>query len=1811
MKKFLLLLWIACMALFFCQCSSKDEAEIAFNEHVVGFTSGNISRKASVFLILSEDLDSSIIEKRKPNKFMSISPAVKGEFSYFDSHTIVFTPGEDMAYNTTYTITADLDELFDDDSKKFTFTFQTLPFRLTANFETFTEAENGDYVYEFTVRSLDVETLDVVKSVVSITDGLQNVKADWTSQSPQLYSVKVSFTPTKEQTISLSTKAHKDYQLDAKDLVRVAVPDPKTLSVFDVRYVSENTKYILVTFNKNLDPKQSKKGLAYLINNESVAVEASGNTLKLYPESRANEEVTLFLSKNIRSKSGLLLNTDVTRKIELKQVLPEIVFLDNGNIIPQTNTFVIPFRSIYMRGVKAKVFKIYKNNIPLLMQQGSLADYDNLKLLGRPVAVKTFFLDETSDFTKWQTCAIDLSDLVKVDPGCVYRVELYMDYRLSAWPGVDASFNKEDIEKEDKVEMANLSNEFDGDYNWYYMSSSCSYSDGDDYYYSWEDERNPEKKAYYCYKNVGKNVLSTNIGLLALAPSANKMTIVTTNILDAKPMSDVEVSVYNKQSQVIAEGKTDKEGRVDVAIKENQGAPYFVIAKKGTDISTVKVRRGEELSTSTFDVSGSEVQNGLKGYIYGERGVWRPGDTIYLSFMLNDREKTLPENHPVVLEVSNPLGQKCMKQTKTKGICGLYTFEIPTDESAQTGSWLATIQVGGSTFSKRLRVETIKPNRLKINLELPKQLVAGTQTVSLSSEWLTGGKTHDLKYDVSAKFVNGKTSFKSWDGYTFEDKSKSFDPREEEVAHGVTNTEGKATVVFDMPKYSEAPGKLSCNVTTRVYESSGEFSTDVQLVEYSPYVRYVGIKAPNSKQDYLLTNTTQKFDVAVVDASGSGISSVPIQIEVYKVQWYWWWNCSADELANYTNSSYNKPFKTLNVTTNASGKTSFDLNMKNEEWGTYLIRVVDPVYKHSTSVLAYFDYDGSESRSVEGGETSVTLSLQIDKDEYKPGETVNVTFPSTKGSRAIVSVCNSAKILDMKFVECHDAQTTVSCKATEEMMPNAYVAVTVIQPYNHTMDNDVPIRLYGVKSINVNSAASHLTPQIQSQDEVKPMAPFTVTVSEKDGKPMAYTLAIVDEGLLDLTRFKTPDAWSVFNAKESLGLRMWDLYGLICGAYGGTIDQLFSIGGDESLYDGPKAVVNRFKPMVYFSGPYYLEKGKKNTHNIDVPNYNGRVRVMVVASDGAAYGSSEKSVFVRKSLMVAGTMPRQIGVNDEMTVSATVFVTDKNIKDVQTTISCSGGLQVVGSNTVTTNFNGMGDKTVQFRIKAGSKAGVGNITITSTSASEKSVYSTDITIRAVSQNITKIDQQVVKAGSNYSAKVIAPGSSNQQIRMEVSNVPSMNLAGRTSQLIQYPHGCAEQITSKAMAQMYLKDFTEVTLSQKNEIHKNVNDVLQKLSKYQTHDGGMAYWPGSAFADQWVSAYVLMFLDRASKKGYFVNNAMKSDLKRYVSLQVRNWKSSGYEYECQTVAYSLYVLAAYGSPEKSTMNRMKESAKSLSSTTLGYLAAAYAMIGQKKVANELRSQQKGLAWQWCDNSVTDLLVQSLLDDANAGKTATTVRNRLASNKWLSTSEIALSLYAMNMYYQKNGTTSDMNFVVNTNNKEFANVSTNMMSWSNVLVNGKPSVDLSVNNKGKGTLYVTTISEGTAVQEPVTAVSNGLSVTVSYDKDVTSIAQGETCCVVYTITNTSGSQLKNIAVTSILPAGFETLAVQDNSAVDYKDIRDDRILLYINTLGRNEQVTIRASLSATYAGIYYMPAVTAECMYDNTLFGCTVSGECEVK
>lgn len=1250
---------------------------------------------------------------------------------------------------------------------------------------------------------------------------------------------------------------------------------------------------------------------------------------------------------------------------------------------------------------------------------------------------------------------------------------------------------------------------------------------------------------------------------------------------------------------------------------------------------------GSALSLSSFDVSGEVVQKGIKGFIYGERGVWRPGDTLHLGFMLNDRAKQLPAEHPVVMELYNPLGQMYARKTQTRGELGLYVFDFVTEADAPTGAWNVKAQVGGVSFSKRLRIESIKPNRLKIALSMPeKTLLRGEpMDARLHVEWLQGAIARNLKYDIQGTFIATPTTFEGYKGFYFDDPSRVFNTEESKLISGVTNERGDATVQARFELGSTAPGMLLANLVTRVYEESGDFSIDADRMLYSPYRRYAGLKSPQKDKEQLNTGTNYTYEVASVDYLGKPQANTELDVKVYKVYWYWWWDSNSSGLANYVSDSYNKPVKTFTVRTDGDGRGTFQLSFPDKEWGTYFISVKDKESKHSTGVMSYFDWPYNEGRrNTDGSESATMLSFKTDKDSYTPGEKMVVTFPSTKGSRAIISIENGVRVLSLTEHTCEDKQTTVRLDVTKDMQPNAYVYITLLQPHGITK-NDLPIRLYGVVPFTVTSPESHLTPVIQSPAELKPDASYTISVSEKNGKEMAYTLAIVDEGLLDLTRFRTPEPWKAFNAREALGVNTWDLYNYVVGAYGGRIEQLFSIGGDDALNKGPKAIVNRFKPVVRFDGPFLLKKGKTARHTYQMPNYNGRVKIMVVAGNGEAYGHADKSVMVRKPVILLGTLPRVIGVGEEMVVPATVFATEDGVGAVNVSIACSSNMEVVGETTRSLSFERKGDQQALFRIRVKKNPGIGKVTITATGKGDKSVYETELEIRTVRRPQVKVTAATLEAGKSWKETVAMPGATGtNQLTLEVSDIAPVNVSSRLSYLLGYPHGCLEQITSKGFPQLYISSFTDLTLQQAKSTEEAVKEVIRRLRSYQTVDGAFAYWPGGTSSNGWGTVYATHFLLEASKKGYLVPEAMKQSVLNNLRRVARNWKPVTSYYkdsEEATQAYRLYVLALAGSPEMGAMNRLKEM-KDLTSMSRWSLASAYALVGREDVAQDLISKTTALPSGYSEYDETfgsdvrdqsiQLMTLCLLDK---GKEAATLveelSKQLSSDDWLSTQSTAFALVALSDYLAKYRVDGAMDFTYACGGKD-GQVKTDKNIWSETLLDkAGTSASVELKNTGKSTLFARIITEGIPEQGEEKAYANGVSLAVSYvdlngsPVNVAQLEQGTNFSAVVTVKNPSARGYNNLVLSEIFPAGWEILntrflneSVTDSlsAGVNYQDIRDDRVYSYIDRLPAGSQVTVKINLCAVYPGRFYLPPVYCEAMYDYLIRANTAGQEVTV-
>lgn len=1813
-------------------CGSNKETDrvIPYNSHVEAFTSGKISRFSPVYLLLTRDVDSTRMTAEVLKKHLNITPETEGTFAFENSRTIVFRPAKEFKRDTEYRVKADMTGFFDvkPEDRELVFTFSTYGLALRASKSSFTlnkENENG-YDIGITLFTPDREERATIEPLLRFSEQVTTVwqpSAD--GRKHELLLTNVPSGSDAERNLMVSVGTNKE-QVEEKDLLSIPIPGRNDFSVYDVALITEPERYIEVTFTKLLDENQSMDGLAYIAGNSSAVVSTSGNKIRLYPDAGNKGNVHVHLNSGIRSKSGLQLKESLIRQVALSEAAPMVRFIGEGVVIPQSTELSVPFEAIYLRGVVARVIRINEQNIGQFLQSNDLSGASELVRVGRIVARKTIFLDEEGlDLSQWNTFAIDLKELIQPEPGAIYRVELSFDRNLSAYPCDEdrVKLSKEELLARDEIEMREEANRFDQ--GWYsYYNENFDWTD-----YKYDEIDNPCSNSYYYNKRIGKNVLTSNLGVIAKGGDGNELLVMVNNLLSALPQKGVEVTVHNFQHEVLAKGITDEKGITRLAL--NNRKPHYLIATLGNQRSYLRVDAGLALSLSTFAIDGEVVQKGIKGFIYGERGVWRPGDTLHLAFMLNDREKNLPAEHPVVMELRNPLGQIYLRKTQTRGELGLYTFTLPTDPDVPTGAWTATVHVGGLTFDKRIRIETIKPNRLKINLPIPEKplLIGEDFDVNMHVEWLQGATARNLKYDIKGTFISTATSFKGYNNYVFDDPAKTFNSEESSLISGTTDEKGDALVKLRFDLGSHAPGMLLANLVTRVFEESGDFSIDGARILYSPYSRYVGLRSPQTGKEQLNTGQNYTYHVALLNYDGTPSGNQELDVTIYKVYWYWWWSSDNSRLANYVSDSYNKPIKEFTVHTDENGKAKFDLSFIDEEWGTYFVRVKDRSGKHSTGVMSYFDWPYNEGRrDADGGKSPHTLAFKTDKETYAVGDELVITFPSTETSKAILTIENGTKVLAVNHYDCKAKETTVKIKVTEDMRPNSYIYITLLQPHGETQ-NDLPIRLYGVVPVTVTSPRSYLHPVLTTADELKPEQAYQVTVSEKNGREMAYTLAIVDEGLLDLTRFATPDPWKVFNAHEALGVSTWDMYNFVVGAYGGRIEQLFSIGGDDALNKGPKAIVNRFKPVVQFEGPFLLKKGEKNRHSYTMPNYNGRVRMMVVAGDGTAYGHTDKSVLVRKPVMLLGTLPRVIGVGEEMVVPATVFATEKGVGRVKVSIQCSDNMEIIGNSTAELHFDEATDKQAVFRIRVKEKPGAGQIKLVAAGKGEQSVYETDIEIRSVRRVQTRVIPATLEGGKTWKETVTMPGADGtNKLTLEVSDIPPLNLSMRMKYLLGYPHGCLEQITSKAFPQLYLKELASLSEAQSASADEAVKQVISRVRSYQTAEGAFAYWPGGTSSNSWGTVYAAHFLLEAESKGYLVPASLKQTVLNNLKLMARKWQpavapSYYASSEELTQAYRLLVLALANAPEIGAMNRLKER-NPRSSATVSMLATAYALAGRQDVATELITKTTEVATRYDEYDLTfgselrdqamRLQTLCLLDKAQeASVLAKAISTKLSSNDWLSTQSTAYALMGISAYLKKYKTGGAMAFAYAVGGKS-DKVQTSKNSWSADLLGGAPkATTVELSNTGQSTLFVRVITEGIPEQGEETAYTNGLALAVSYTDasgravNVDQLEQGTNFTAVVTVRNPSSRGIRNVVLTEIFPAGWEILNTRflhdDKEAsdvegmVNYQDIRDDRVYSHIDYLPAGRQLTVRINLCAVYGGRFYLPPVYCEAMYDN--------------
>ena len=1846
----LLLLIMMTVGLYSCTRTQKDIIPSAdYAPYVNAYTGGVISQNSTIRIELTHDQPMVDLNSELKNNPFSFSPSLKGKAYWVSNNTIEFVPEEGaLKPGTLYEGTFRLGDFIEVDKKlkEFNFSFRVQERNFTLQLESLpiTAAQPDEINIKGEIRFSDVVKKEEVEKMLTASDGKKSYPVEVTAtDNLTRYQFNIRQIPREADDYPLTITANgSPAGIDRKQSEEVLIPAKDCFRFMSAERIEQPENGIEIVFSAPLSTTQDLKGLIEIPEVSSSIFQINENRVFIYFEANTQNKLTLNIHEGVKDSQGKALGTSHTISFSEVSLKPQVEMSTSAAILPDSKSLIIPFRAVNLYAVDLSVIRIFENNVLMFMQTNSLASANELRRSGRLVYKKTLWLakDASKDIHHWGDYSIDLAGLIHQEPGAIYRVILSFRQEYSAYPcggNENQDMKFADSNTSDgltKVSGSVLSEEDEAIWNtpeayYYYNGGTMDWS-----VYRWTERDNPCHPSYYMNSDqiAACNVFASNLGMIVKRNSLNKLWIAVSNILDTKPIGKAQVTAYNFQLQPIGKGETNGDGFVEITPK---GVPFIIVAESEKQKAYVRVVDGEEQSVSRFDVGGKDIQKGLKGFIYGERGVWRPGDTLHISFILEDREKRIPDKHPVALEIYNPRGQFYTKMISTQGMNGFYTFDVPTQATDPTGLWNAYIKVGGTTFHKGLRIETIKPNRLKINLALPKILQATDKDVyaPLTSTWLTGATASRLKAKIEMSLSKVNTQFKNYGQYIFNNPATDFTTIKTNVFDGTLDAEGKTSVTLKVPTATEAPGMLNATFTTRVFEPGGDASIYTQTIPFSPFTSYVGINLNQPKGKYIETDKDHVFDIVTVNTQGQLVNRTNLEYKIYRIGWSWWWENSGESFGTYINNSSITPVASGNLQTRG-GKASFKFRVDYPSWGRYLVYVKDKESGHATGGTVYIDWPEWRGRSSKTDPSGIKmLAFSLNKDSYEIGETATAIIPAAAGGRALVSIENGSTVLRQEWIEVSNGgDTKYTFKITPEMTPNVYLHISLLQPHAQTV-NDLPIRMYGVVPVFVTNSQTVLQPQIQMPEVLRPETNFNVTVSEKSGKPMTYTLAIVDDGLLDLTNFKTPDPWNDFYSREALGIRTWDMYDNVLGASAGSYSSLFSTGGDATLKPAD-AKANRFKPVVKFIGPFYLGKGKSQTHTLKLPMYVGSVRAMVVAGQDGAYGNAEKTAFVRTPLMMLSTLPRVLSIQEEITVPVNIFAMENQVKNVTVSLQASGGgVQIVGTNQQSLKFTQPGDQLVFFTLKTGSKTGKATIHLTANGSGQQTKETIEIDVRNPNPVVTLRNSQWIEAGQSKELSYnLSSSSANNQIKLEVSRIPSVDISRRFDFLYNYQHHCTEQLTSKALPLLFVAQFKTIDKTEAEKIKTNVQEAIRQIYGRQLPNGGFVYWPGNAAADEWISSYAGMFLTLAQEKGYAVHANVLNKWKRFQRAAAQNWRmpqeASGWQQwqsELQQ-AFRLYTLALAGVPEYGAMNRMKEQT-GLSIQAKWGLAAAYALTGKMKPAEELVYNVETTVNPY--SSMNQIYGSSDRDEAmiletlilmnrerDALQQAKVVSKNLSQEDWFSTQSTAFALMAMGRLAEKLSGTLD--FVWSWNDKQQPAVKSAKAVFEKEIATTPKSGTVSVKNQGKGALSVDLITRTQLLNDTLPAISDNLRMDIRYANlngtplSVNDIIQGTDFMAITSISNISGtSDYTNLALTHIIPSGWEIYNERmvapetENAAADgsgqsvskysYQDIRDDRVLTYFN-LRRGETKVFTVRLQATYAGNFILPAVQCEAMYD---------------
>jgi uncharacterized protein YfaS (alpha-2-macroglobulin family) len=1013
----------------------------------------------------------------------------------------------------------------------------------------------------------------------------------------------------------------------------------------------------------------------------------------------------------------------------------------------------------------------------------------------------------------------------------------------------------------------------------------------------------------------------------------------------AQPVADLEVTLLSRGNEPIGKAVTAQDGRAFFAtgLLKGKGAaePTAVMAMDGNKQDFSRL----ELTKSAFDLSdrgieGRDQPGPVDAYLYTERGIYRPGETVHLMAMLRDDGATALANMPVTLVVHRPDGSEFTRYALALPASGALYQAIAIPKGSRRGQWSVTAHIdpkAPAVGTIDFAVQDFVPEKLKVEMASDINLLRNGKpnTFNVSADFLYGAPASGLTVEADMRVTLDDTPFPAFSAYSFglENRRDKFEAPLITLSGPDTDAAGKSRLEWPGTGVNDTSLPLKAQVEVRVFEpGNGRATKTSKTFAFRTRDAYIGINSTFSGR-YAPEGTETSFDLVAVDADGKQIAMPDVDYMIrrttYSYQWYqnngrWYWQS--------TDSQHVVDANTVTLKADAPVRISRKL-----EWGPHVLTVTDRKTGAASSTTFYVGWYGGSNTD----ETPDTLKVATDKKGYAPGDTAKVHIDPPFAGEALVTIA-SDKILATYTTKVEAGGTTIDVPVKGEWGPGAYALVTAWRPLASPAER-TPVRAVGAAWIALDPKLRTLTVQMAAPEKVTPRQHIEVPIHVGNGSGgEAYvTLAAVDEGILQLTHFQTPKPADFYFGKRALAISMRDDYGHLLDAHADDLGRLRS-GGDTG---GAGLDVVPIHVVALFSGPVKLDDKGDAKVGRDVPDFAGQLRLMAVAYDKTRVGSADARLFVRDAVTADVVLPRFLAPNDLGRVALSLHNVDGAPGDYQVKLEATGAVALERPVDETRRLAAGQRELLTWPLRAGD-AGFGKVVVSVSGPNNFAVtHDWDIQVRSAQtpsavDTVSRLDGNKELTVSSDVTASFERGST--QVSVALSRVPGIDVAALLRALDKYPHGCIEQTTSRALPLLYYNDVAMLGYGPADpKITDRVQEAIYRVTDMQTSDGSFGMWgPTSYPAAEWLQSYALDFLLRAREQQMAVPSA---SLQR--GLTWLNRTAERLSPDAQ--AYAWYVLAKAGLADPGRV-RYFQDAKSneiVGGLAWAQLAAALNLVGE--------------------------------------------------------------------------------------------------------------------------------------------------------------------------------------------------------------------------------------------------------------------------